>query len=53
MKNKKTIEELIEASSLGTPEAKAIRAEADPKAVARIMELLREFDHDDESEVDI
>lgn len=40
----KSIEELIDASSLGTPEAKAIRAQADPKAVARVMTLLQESD---------
>jgi hypothetical protein len=41
-----TIDELLDASSLGTPEAKAIRAEADPKAVARVMQLLQESDLD-------
>lgn len=40
----KTIDELIDASSLGTPEAKAIRAKADPKQVARVLDLLKEFD---------
>lgn len=37
-----TIEELIENSSLGTPEAKAIRAQTPPEVVDEVMEKLRE-----------
>jgi hypothetical protein len=33
-----TIHELIERSSLGTPEAKRIRESADPALVERVME---------------
>jgi hypothetical protein len=39
----RTIEELIEASSLGTPEAKAARESADPVLVQRVMSA---FDND-------
>ncbi len=39
-----TIEDLIDRSSLGTPEAKAIRAAADPKAVEEIMRRVHELD---------
>lgn len=37
----KTIEELIERSSLGTPEAKALRESADPALVERVMAMHR------------
>lgn len=37
MSDEKSIEELISASSLGTPEAVAIREQADPAAVARVL----------------
>ena len=36
-----SIEELIERSSLGTPEAKRIRESADPALVERVMDRLR------------
>ena len=47
-KTEPTIEELIEASSLGTPEAKAARESADPEAVERVMERVRELSLSDE-----
>jgi hypothetical protein len=43
-----TIEELIARSSLGTPEAKAIRAQADPADVARVMARVDELDEEDD-----
>ncbi len=39
----KTIEELIEGSSLGTPEAKAIRALAPEEAVEKVMKRVAEL----------
>lgn len=39
----KTIEELIEASSLGTPEAKALRASVSDEQVAKVMRRYREL----------
>lgn len=45
---KKTIEELVEASSLGTPEAKAARASVTDEQVARVMARLRELDAEDD-----
>jgi len=36
-RGKKTIDQLIDASSLGTPEAKAMRAQAPPTAVERVL----------------
>lgn len=42
------IETLIENSSLGTPEAQAIRAQTPPEVVDEIMEKLREADEDRE-----
>jgi hypothetical protein len=38
-----SIEDLIERSSLGTPEAKALREQADPALVERVMERVREL----------
>jgi hypothetical protein len=40
----RTIDELIEASSLGTPEAKAIRAQADPALVDRVLKRVDELE---------
>lgn len=42
MNDNKSIEKLIEASSLGTPEAKALRESVDPALVERVMEQVRE-----------
>jgi hypothetical protein len=39
-----TIEELIERSSLGSPEAKAARASADPEQVQKILRRARELE---------
>lgn len=41
----KSIDELIEASSFGTSEAKAIRAQASPGAVDEVMRRMKESDH--------
>lgn len=40
----KTIDELIEASSFGTPEAKAVRAKTPPGVVDEIMQRMKEND---------
>lgn len=40
----RTVEQLIDAGSLGTPEAKAIRARANPEAVRRILDRLDAID---------
>jgi hypothetical protein len=50
-----TIEKLIDRSSLGTPEAKAFRAQADPAHVARVLarvDELDQHDHDEEEDDD-
>lgn len=39
----RTIEELIEASSLGTPEAKRLRASVSPEAVAKVMARVKQL----------
>ena len=39
----RSIEELIEASSLGTPEAKALREQTPPEAVQKIMDRVDEL----------
>lgn len=39
------IDTLIENSSFGTPQAKEIRASADPKAVAQVMARVHELEH--------
>lgn len=37
--NQPTFEDLLAASSFGTPDAVAVRAETDPAIVARVLEL--------------
>ncbi len=44
MGKEKTIEELIEASSLGTPEAKALRAQTPPEVVAEVLRRVKAQD---------
>lgn len=48
----KTIDELIEASSLGTPEAKAVRAQAPPEVTDKVMRLLQENERKKVAEFD-
>jgi hypothetical protein len=43
MSSEKSIEALVEASSLGTPEAKALRESVDPALVERVMQKVREW----------
>ena len=40
--DERSVEELIEASSLGTPEAKALRSRTPPEVVERIMQKITE-----------
>ena len=46
------IDELIARSSLGTPEAVAARAEADPEAVKRVLERVDQIERDRRDEAD-
>jgi hypothetical protein len=43
------IRELIERGSLGTPEAKAIRATVSPEQVAKVMARVAELERTDEA----
>lgn len=42
--SERTIDELIAASSLGTPEVVAVRATADPVLVERVLSRVRQLD---------
>lgn len=42
-KAKKTIEELLEASSFGTPEAKALRATVSPEQAKAVVERAKQL----------
>ena len=42
------IRELIERSSLGTPEAKALRGSVPQEAVDRVLKRVRELEQEDE-----
>ena len=42
--DEQSFDELLERSSLGTPGARAVRAQADPATVARVLERVDEID---------